>query len=190
MQMDACRYLHLGPAMPARAVAHQEDPLAAVRAPSLGELAQRHREGRNGDGRQQQPHGAPRGWGHQGIEVAPRIALRNDRLRTWAAAAPAPPQDGLEPDAVLIHRPPRYRVLWVGGLERLDRAGHRFFTAAWAPGAALAWRGRGTFGRQPRRWSMAQPRWGWTAWPRVVAIQAATFGPVHIPPSGGGGQVR
>jgi hypothetical protein len=57
---------------------------------------------------------------HERIQVAPLIAMLADGLRTSAAAAPDPPQDGLEPDAMLIHRPQLYHVLWVGSPECLD----------------------------------------------------------------------
>jgi hypothetical protein len=89
---------------------------------------------------------------------APLIAMLDDGLRTLAAAAPDLPQDGLEPDAMLIHRPQLYHVLWVVGLERLDDGGELFLNAAWAAGSALGWRGRGTFGRMPRRRNISQLR--------------------------------
>lgn len=52
--------------------------------------------------------------------------MLDDSLRTLAAAAPDPPQDRLEPEAMLIHRPQLYHVLWVGGPERLDPGGQLF----------------------------------------------------------------
>jgi hypothetical protein len=53
--------------------------------------------------------------------------------------------------------------------------------------AARACRGRGACGDQPIRRSASQPRCGCTfARPRCRAIQAATLGPLHSPPSSGG----
>lgn len=184
--MDSRWHLYLRTDRPARAIAQQEDWRAAACAHGLSELAQRHREGRDGHGRQQPPHGAPRGWGHKSLEVAPLIAMLDDGVRALAAAAPASPQGRREPDAMLLHRPQLYRVVGVGGLERLDHSRQLFLNATWAIGSAFAWRGRGTFARNPRRRRLAHPRWGGPVWPRVAAIQAATFGPVHRPPSAGG----
>ena len=58
--------------------------------------------------------------------------------------------------------------------------------AAWAAASASAWRGRGRRGVKPARRGETHPRWSLTTRPVVCAIQAATFGPVHIPPSGAG----
>src|SRR4051794_6098221 len=57
--------------------------------------------------------------------------------------------------------------------------------------AAAGGRGRGFCTDQPIALSASQPRWGNTAAsPRSPAIQAATFGLVHTPPSGGGSRRR
>jgi hypothetical protein len=86
---------------------------------------------------------------------------------------------------MLIHGPQFSRLFGVGSLERLDHRRQLFLHAAWATGSAFAWRGRGTFGRRPRRRSISHPRWGYTGRPSAMAIQAATLGPVQSPPSGG-----
>jgi hypothetical protein len=100
LQVDACRYLHLGTDMPACVIAHQEALRAAVRTHALGEPSRRHGKGHNADGRQQQSHDTPRGRMHQGIQVAPLIAVLDESLRTLAAEALDPAQDGPEPKVV------------------------------------------------------------------------------------------
>src|SRR5918911_16219 len=67
-----------------------------------------------------------------------------------------------------------------------------FLNAARSSGVAAAgWRGRGFCTDQPIAFRASQPRWGKTAAsPSSLAIQAATFGLVHSPPSGGGARRR
>ena len=71
-------------------------------------------------------------------------------------------------------------------LDLLDRSGEGLGKAAWAAASASAWRGRGRRGVNPTRRSDTQPKCALTARPVDVWIHAATFGPVHIPPSGAG----
>ena len=105
-----------------------------------------------------------------------------------AFGRPDPAQDRLQPDAVLVGRPDfdrRVRVLrpLLGdGLLQL------FLNASRSSGVAEAgWRGRGFCTDQPIAFRASQPRWGKTAAsPSSPAIQAATLGPVHRPPSDGG----
>lgn len=122
----------------------------------------------------------------KGVQVAPLVPMLDGGQGMLPAAAPHAAQEGLEAQAVLVSRPEFDGVVGVGVLHPLDYLGKLFFKAAWTAGSALAWRGRGTVGRKPRRWRISQPRWGCTGRPSVAAIQAATFGPVHSPPSGGG----
>jgi hypothetical protein len=122
----------------------------------------------------------------KGVQIAPLVPMLDHGLGTLPAVAPHAAQNGLETQAVFVGRPPFDDIVRVGWLPRVDDLGELFFKAAWAAGSALACRGRGTLRRQPRRWSISQPRWGWTGRPSVAAIHAATFGPVHSPPSGGG----
>ena len=63
-----------------------------------------------------------------------------------------------------------------------------FLNASRSSGVAEAgWRGRGFCTDQSIAFSASQPRWGKTAAsPSSPAIQAATLGPDHRPPSDGG----
>src|SRR4051812_26906063 len=71
-------------------------------------------------------------------------------------------------------------------------AGVVFLNASRSSGVAAAgWRGRGFCTDPLIALSASQPRWGKTAAsPSSPAIQAATFGLVHKPPSGGGSRRR
>ena len=116
--------------MPARALAYQQDLRAVVRAHGVGELTQGDGEGRDGDGRQPPPHGAPRGRMHNSIPIAPLSARLDEGLRTAAAAAPDPSQERFESEAMFSHRPQLDPVLWIGGPKRLDHGGQVCLNAA------------------------------------------------------------
>ena len=123
---------------------------------------------------------------HKGVARAPLVALGHQRPRALPARAADAAQEGREAEAVWVGRPPCDRLCRVGLLQGVDYGREVLLKAAWASGAALVWRGRGTLAVQPRRRHASHPRWAGTRRPRVAAIQAAAFGPVHTPPSGGG----
>src|SRR3954466_2611419 len=114
------------------------------------------------------------------------------RDRPLAFGGPPPAQDRLQANAVLVGRPDLDRLarmlrpLLGDGLLQL------FLNASRSSGVAEAGgRGRGFCPAQPIAFSASQPRWGNTAArPSSPAIQAATFGLVHKPPSGGGSRRR
>src|SRR5215207_7858944 len=97
-------------------------------------------------------------------------------------------QDRLQPDAVLVRGPDFDRLVRVLGSRLSDGLLQLFLNASRSSGVAeTGWRGRGFCTDQPIAFSASQPRWGKTsASPRSLAIQAATLGPVHRPPSDGG----
>jgi hypothetical protein len=109
-----------------------------------------------------------------------------------AFGRPDPAQDRLQPNAVLVGRPDFDRFAWVSlgflgnGLLQL------FLSASRSSGvAACGWRGRGFCTDQSIAFRASQPRCGATrASPSSEAIQVATFGLVHNPPSGGGSSRR
>src|SRR5215207_2957434 len=81
---------------------------------------------------------------------------------------------------------------WVLGPLLGDGLLQLFLNVSRSSGVAEAgWRGRGFCTDQPIAFSASQPRWGKTAAsPSSPAIQRATFGLVHSPPSGGGSRKR
>src|SRR5215204_3337086 len=117
------------------------------------------------------------------------MAERNRPLALWS---PDPAQDRLQPDAVLVRGPDLNRLVRVLGPRLRDGLLQLFLNASRSSGVAEAgWRGRGFCTDQPIAFSASQPRWGKTsASPSSPAIQAATFGLVHSPPSGGGSRRR
>src|SRR5215218_10972225 len=109
-----------------------------------------------------------------------------------ALGRPHPAQDRLQPDAVLVRGPDLNRLVRVLGSRLSDGLLQLFLNAARSSGVAEAGgRGRGFCTDQPIALSASQPRCGKTAAsPRSPAIQAATLGLVHKPPSGGGSRRR
>jgi hypothetical protein len=181
-----CGHGDVGADVPARPVEPHQHWLARTRADRLGTRGQGackrgHRD--RGPEHPPRPAGA---WMRQGVARAPLVALWHQRPRALPARAPDAAQDGREAEAVWVGRPPCSLLCRVGLLPGVDYGREVFLKAAWAIGSALVWRGRGTLAVQPRRRQASHPRWAGTRRPRVAAIQAAAFGPVHTPPSGGG----
>src|SRR5215211_3134079 len=89
---------------------------------------------------------------------------------------------------MFVRGPDLNRLVRVLGSRLSDGLLQLFLNAARSSGVAEAGgRGRGFCPDQPIAFSASQPRWGKTsASPSSLAIQAATLGPVHRPPSDGG----
>src|SRR3954464_1754710 len=129
---------------------------------------------------------------HEGGHVQPLIAVVTQRDGPLPLGRPDPAQDRLQPEAVVARRPALdWRVRVLGPLLG-DGLFQLFLNASRSSGGAEAgWRGRGFCTDQPIAFRASQPRWGKTAAsPSSRAIQRATFGPVHRPPSGGGSSRR
>ena len=56
---------------------------------------------------------------HEGVQIAPLIAMLDKRLGALSPRTPHAAHDGLEPEAVLIGRPQLYPRVGVGLLEGL-----------------------------------------------------------------------
>src|SRR3982750_3323091 len=111
-----------------------------------------------------------------------------ERDRPLTLGRPHPPDDRLQPNAVLVRGPDLNRLVRVLCRFLRDHRGQLFLNASRSSGVAAAgWRGRGFCTDQLIALSASPPRWGKTAATRSSpAIQAATLGPVHRPPSDGG----
>jgi hypothetical protein len=112
--------------------------------------------------------------------------------RPLADGGPDPAPDRLQAEAVLVLGPDLDGAVRMRRFGLRDRRLEPPLKAARCSGvAARACRGRGAWTDQPMRFSASQPRCGCTfARPRYAAIQAATLGPLHTPPSSGGVRTR
>src|SRR3954449_8313868 len=119
-----------------------------------------------------------------------------ERDRPLTFGRPHPPDDRLQPDAVLVGGPDLDQLVRVLSSRLSDGLLQLFLNASRSSGVAEAgWRGRGFCTDQLIAFRASQPRWGNTAAspssPAIqLATQAATFGLVHRPPSGGGSSRR
>src|SRR4051812_28047730 len=122
----------------------------------------------------------------------PLVAVVTQRDRPLAYGRPHPPDDRLQADAVLIRGPDLDRFVRVLGPLLGDGLLQLFLNVSHSSGvAAPGWRGRGFCTDQLIAFRASQPRWGNTAAsPSSPAIQAATLGLDHRPPSGGGASSR
>src|SRR3954465_7804900 len=125
---------------------------------------------------------------HEGGDVQPLVAVVTKRDRPLAFGRPHPPDDRLQPNAVLIRGPDLNRFVRVLCRFLGNDRGQLFLNVSHSSGVAAAgWRGRGFCTDQSIAFRASQPRWGKTAAsPSSPAIQRATLGPVHRPPPGGG----
>src|SRR5204862_1609830 len=122
----------------------------------------------------------------------PRVPVVTQCDRPLTFGRPHPADDRLQPDAVLVGGPALDRRVRVLGPRLSDGLLELFLNASRSSGVAAAgWRGRGFCTDPLIALSASQPRWGNTAAsPSSPAIQAATFGLVPKPPSGGGSSRR
>src|SRR4051794_36079206 len=113
--------------------------------------------------------------------VQPLVAVVTKRDRPLAFGRPHPPDDRLQPNAVLIRGPDLNRFVRVLCRFLGNDRGQLFLNVSHSSGVAAAgWRGRGFCTDQLIAFRASQPRWGKTAAsPSSPAIQRATLGPVH-----------
>src|SRR4051794_28257685 len=138
------------------------------------------------------PDGLARGRLHERRDVHPLVPVVAQCDRPLTFGRPHPAQDRLQPNAVFVGGPDLDGLVRVLGPLLSDGLLQLFLNASRSSGVAEAgWRGRGFCTDQLIALSASQPRWGNTAArPSSPAIQAATFGLVHKPPSGGGSSRR
>src|SRR5512147_2363413 len=122
--------------MPACLVEHQHNLLARTgshRVRKGGELCLKEWE-RDACG--QMPDGAARGGLDEADQIAPAVAVLDDRHRPLANRRPHPPDQRLEPNAMLIHRPQFHLGLWVSSGYCLDERADLFLKASCSSEAA------------------------------------------------------
>src|SRR5215210_3244362 len=179
-------------AMPARVVEHEDDAALATRAGLAREGGEQFGEEGLREAAAEVPDRLAAGRLHKGSNVQPLVAVVAECDRALTHRCPDPAPDWLQAKAVLILGPDLDRSVWMCGGCLGDCRGQVFFSVSRSSDvAARGWRGRGVWTDHSSRFSASQPRWGCTfASPRCRAIQAATLGPLHNPPSSGGSRNR
>src|SRR4051812_20598784 len=189
---DPIRHSQVGRGVPAGAVEPEHDDAIPSRPGLTRKQRQQRRKERLGHPVRDVPEGLARDRLHEGGDVQPLVPVVTQCDRPLAFGRPHPAQDRLQPDAVFVRGPDFDRRVRVLGSRLSDGLLELFLNASRSSGVAEAgWRGRGFCTDQPIAFKASQPRWGKTAAsPSSPAIQAATFGLVHKPPSGGGSSRR
>ena len=189
---DPIRHNQVRLGVPAGVVELKHDDAIPSRPSLAGKQGQQRGKERLGDAVRDVPEHLAGDRLDEGGDVQPLIAVMAKRDGPLAFGRPDPAQDRLQPDAVLVGRPDFDRRVRVLGPLLGDGLLQLFLNASRSSGVAEAgWRGRGFCTDQPIAFRASQPRWGKTAAsPSSPAIQAATFGLVHKPPSGGGSSRR
>src|SRR3954447_17318521 len=115
-----------------------------------------------------------------------------ERDRPLTFGRPHPPDDRLQPEAVLIRGPDLDQLVRVLSSRLSDGLLQLFLNASRSSGVAEpGWRGRGFCTDQLIAFRASQPGGGKpAASPSSPAIQAATLRLDHRPPSGGGASSR
>src|SRR3954466_15904866 len=185
---DALRHDQVRFGVPAGAVEPEHDDAIPSRPGLTGKQRQEPCEERLGHPLRDVPKGLARGRLDEGGGVQPLVPGLTQRDRPRTFGRPHPPDDRLQPEAVLVGGPDLDRLVRVLSARLSDGLLELFLNASRSSGVAAAgWRGRGFCTDQSIALSASQPRWGKTAAsPSSLAIQAATFRLDHRPPSGGG----
>src|ERR687897_587200 len=171
---------------------HEDDAAPKARAGLAREGGEQFGEERLREAAAEIPDRLAAGWLHEGGDMEPLVAVVAERDRPRAHRRPNPAPDRLQAQTVLVFGPDLDRPVRMRGRRLRDRFVQLFLTASRSSDvAARGWRGRGVWTDHSSRFSASQPRWGCTfASPRCRAIQAATLGPLHNPPSSGGSRNR
>src|SRR5215218_2180723 len=185
---EALRHNQVGRGVPAGAVEPEHDDAIPSRPGLARKQGQQRRKERLGHPVRHVPEHLAGDRLHEGGDVQPLVAVVAEGDRPLTLGGPHPPDDRLQADAVLICGPDLDRLVRVLGSRVSDGLLELFLNVSHSSGVAAAgWRGRGFCTDQLIALSASQPRCGNTAAsPSSEAIQAATLGPVHRPPSDGG----
>src|SRR3954451_7093992 len=189
---EALRHDQVRRAVPAGAVEPEHDDAIPSRSGLARKQRQQRGEERLGYSVRHVPEHLAGDRLDEGGHIKPLVAVVTKCDGPLTLGRPDPAQDRLQANAVLVRGPDLDRRVRVLGSRLSDGLLQLFLTASRSSGVAEAgWRGRGLCTVQPTASRPPQPRWGKTeASPSSPAIQAATFGLVHRPPSGGGSRRR
>src|SRR4051794_1922591 len=178
---EALRHDQVRCGVPAGAVEPEPDHAIPSRPGLAGKQRQQRGKERLGDAVRDIPEHLAGDRLHEGGDGQPLVAVVTKRDRPLAFGRPHPPDDRLQPDAVLVGRPDFDRRVRVLGPLLGDGLFQLFLNVSRSSGVAAAgWRGRGFCTDQSIAFRASQPRGGKTAAsPSSPAIQRATLGPGH-----------
>lgn len=112
-QVDALWKLQVSTAMPSGPIQNQHDLFGESCSHLVGKSRQGAGEHLDIDRGQDEPTGFPALWMHKSKDVHPLIALGDGGLHRGSRRRPDSSQDGLEANAMLIHRPQFDLGVWV-----------------------------------------------------------------------------
>ena len=145
--------------VPAGTVQPEHDDAILSRPGLTGKQGQERGEERLGDAVRHIPEHLARGRLHEGGDVQPLVAVMTQRDRPLTLGCPHPPDDRLQPNAVLIGGPDFDRLVRVLGRFLRDHRGQLFLNVSHSSGVAAAgWRGRGFCTDPLIAFSASQPR--------------------------------
>ena len=121
--MDALGDADLVAGMPACAIKDQDDPLGRSGTNVPGKGGEHLPEEGNRHGGEQPPLGLPGGGTDEATDMEPLVALLNRSDRPLADRCPDPPDQGQQPDAMLVGGPELDLSSWVGGADVLYPVG-------------------------------------------------------------------
>ena len=104
-QVDALGNLHRLAGVPARPIEHQDDPLLWSRSPIASKGGEHLAEEDSRDGGQQPPLGLARTRADETTDIEPLVALLDGGDGACADRGPNLPDQGQEPDAMLVGSP-------------------------------------------------------------------------------------
>src|SRR3954469_5138882 len=185
--MDAFRNSHFTGGVPPCLVHHQQDVLVLCGSHLLGEFFESQRVKLRIDRGQDQPENLPALRMDEAVEVGPLVGPLEAGRGSLTHRSPHPSHHRLEPQPRLVLGPQLYLGPRMRFPQCLQLHRETFLKASFSEVSARALEGLGTWGLIPTFLRYSKPRWTCTlSKPFLCAIQRATFGPLHIPPPGGG----
>src|SRR5215204_980507 len=188
--MDAFREKHLTGGVPPCLVHHQQDVLVLSGSHLLGEFFESQRVKLGVHRGQDQPEDLPALRTDEAVEVGPLVAPLEAGHGSLSHRSPHTPGHRLEAQPSFVLCPQLHLGAWIRFPQRLLLHLDTFLKASFSESSARALEGLGTWGLYLALLRYSKPRWTCTfSNPFLLAIQRATFGPLHIPPptlAGGG----
>src|SRR5215203_949743 len=191
--MDAFREKHLTGGVPPCLVHHQHHVLVLSGSHLPGEFFEGQREKLRVHRGQDHPEDPTALRMDEAVEVGPLVAPLEAGHGSLSHRGPHPPYHRFETQPSLVLGPQLHLVSRIRFPQSLQLHRETFLKASFSEASARALEGLGTWGLYLALLRYSKPRWTCTfSNPFLLAIQRATFGPLHIPPptQAGGGPCR